>query len=154
MLQSFRQIAAVVIETKYNAQKGGWVLRLVRGLKGNQSRADILVLMPHAWALHREEPNEHVADGKIAPMPKALDFPTDENVEEQAAARLAKAQAAQAVPLQLEVRAWAWPRVGGELLVNKHVKKSSDGDEDHRNKDEVGQAFLLTIGYTFHIYSP
>src|SRR5258707_260066 len=95
MLQSFRQIAAVVIETKYNAQKGGWVLRLVRGLKGNQSRADILVLMPHAWTLHREEPNEHVADGKIAPMPKALDFPTDENVEEQAVARLAKAQAAQ-----------------------------------------------------------
>jgi hypothetical protein len=85
---------SVVVETKYSAQKGGWVFRLVRGLKGDKSRADILVIMPHVWSLHREEPSEHIGDGKIAPMPSVLDFPKDENVEAQAAARLAKAQAA------------------------------------------------------------
>ena len=84
---------SVVIETKYSAQKGGWVLRLVRGLKGDQSSADILVIMPQAWSLHREEPDEHIGNGKIAPMPNLLDFPKDENVEAQASARLAKTQA-------------------------------------------------------------
>lgn len=93
-LSEYKQ--GVVIETKYSAQKGGWVFRLVRGLKGDQSRADHLAILPQAWSLHREEPNEHIAAGSIAPMPKVIDFPTDENVEAQAAARLAKAQAARA----------------------------------------------------------
>lgn len=87
---------SVVVETKYSAQKGGWVFRLIRGLKGDPSKADILVIMPRAWSLHREEPDEHIGNGKIAPMAKVLAFPTDENVETQAAARLAKAQAARA----------------------------------------------------------
>ena len=84
---------SVVIETKYSAQTGGWVLRLVRGLKGKQSKADILVLMPQTWSLHREEPEEQIGNGKIAPMPNVLDFPKDDNVEDQAAARVAKTQA-------------------------------------------------------------
>jgi hypothetical protein len=29
---------------------------LCRGLQGDQSKADILVLLPQAWSLHREEP--------------------------------------------------------------------------------------------------
>jgi hypothetical protein len=75
---------SVVIETKYSAQKGGWVIRLIRGLKEDQSTANVLVIVPTAWSLHREEPTEHIADGKIKPMPNVLDFPKDENVETQA----------------------------------------------------------------------
>lgn len=82
---------SVVIETKYSAQKGGWVLRLIRGLSDDPSRADILILMPKAWSLHREESGGHIGNGKISAMPKVLDFPKDENVEAQSAA---KAQAA------------------------------------------------------------
>ena len=78
---------SVVIETKYCAQKGGWVFRLIRGLKGDQSRADILGFSPRAWSLRREEPEEDIGSGKIAAMPKVLDFPIDENVEAQASAR-------------------------------------------------------------------
>jgi hypothetical protein len=74
---------SVVFETKYCAQKGGWVLRLIRGLKGDHSRADLLRLSPRAWSLQREEPNEDIGSGKIAAMRKVLDFPTDENVETQ-----------------------------------------------------------------------
>ena len=69
---------SVVIETKYSAQTGGWVLRLVRGFKGKQSKADIVVLMPQTWSLHREEPEEQIGNGKIAPMPNVLDFPKDQ----------------------------------------------------------------------------
>jgi hypothetical protein len=72
---------SVVIETKYYAQKGGWVFRLIRGLKGDPSRADMLAFGPRAWSLHREEPEEDIGSGKIAAMPKVLDFPIDENVE-------------------------------------------------------------------------
>jgi hypothetical protein len=85
---------SVVVETKYSAQKGGWVFRLIRGLNGDQSRADKLVIMPRSWELHREEPAEHIGNGKITPLPNVIDFPTDANVEAQAAARLAKIQAA------------------------------------------------------------
>jgi hypothetical protein len=88
----------VVVESKYGDEKGGWVFRLVRGLKGDQSTADILVIMPQAWSLHREEPDEHIANGTIAPMPNVLEFPKDENVEAQAAARQAKAQALSRTP--------------------------------------------------------
>src|SRR5271157_4732688 len=86
----------VVIESKYSAQRGAWVLRLVRGLNGDQSKADILVITPHEWTLHNEASGEHIGDGNIAPMPNVLDFPKDQNVETQAAAGLAKAQAARA----------------------------------------------------------
>ena len=78
---------SLVIETKYYAQTGGWMLRLIRGLKGDQSRADILTFSPRSWSLQREEPNEDIGSGKIAAMPKVLDFPTDENVEAQATAK-------------------------------------------------------------------
>lgn len=84
---------SVVFETKYSAQKGAWVFRFIRGLKDETSRADILVIMPTAWSLHREEPDGHIGSGKIAPMPNVLDFPKDESVEAQAAAKLARAQA-------------------------------------------------------------
>ena len=76
---------SVVMETKYSAAKQWWLFRLVRGLEREQSRADILVITPKAWSLHREEPSEDVAEGKIAPMPRILYFPTDANVEAQAA---------------------------------------------------------------------
>jgi hypothetical protein len=99
-LSEYKQ--GVVVETKYSAQKGGWVFRLVRGLKGDQSRADNLTILPQAWALHREEPNEHIAEGSIAAMPEIIDFPTDENVEAQEAARLAKAQADRAASAPLD----------------------------------------------------
>jgi hypothetical protein len=88
---------SLVIQTKYSAKKGGWVLRLIRGLKGDTSEGNILVFMPHSWSLHREEPQEHLADGKIADMPTVLDFPINVNVEAQAAARMAKAKAAAAL---------------------------------------------------------
>ena len=78
---------SVVIETKYYAQKGGWVFRLIRGLKGDQSRADMLAFGPRAWSLQREEPQEYIGSGKIAAMPKVLDFPINENVEAQATAK-------------------------------------------------------------------
>ena len=78
---------SVVIESKYCAQKGGWVFRLIRGLKGDRSRADILAFGPRAWSLSREEPEEDIGSGKIAGMPKVLDFPIDESVEAQAAAK-------------------------------------------------------------------
>lgn len=78
---------SVVIETKYYAQKGGWIFRLIRGLKGEQSRADVLAFSPRAWSLQREEPHEDIGSGKIATMPKVLDFPIDENVEAQATAK-------------------------------------------------------------------
>jgi hypothetical protein len=78
---------SVVIETKYYAQKGGWVFRLIRGLKGDQSRANMLAFGPRAWSLQREEPQEYIGSGKIAAMPKVLDFPIDENVEAQATAK-------------------------------------------------------------------
>jgi hypothetical protein len=84
---------SVVVESTYNAQKGGWVLRLIRGLADETSKADILVFMPQAWSLHREEPNTHIADGKIVPMAQVLDFPTDKSVEAKAAAALARAVA-------------------------------------------------------------
>lgn len=78
---------SVVFETKYCAQKGGWVFRLIRGLKGEQSRADILGFSPRVWSLQREEPQEDIGSGKIAAMPKLLDFPIDENVEAQASVK-------------------------------------------------------------------
>lgn len=78
---------SVVIETKYYAQKGGWVFRLIRGLKGDRSRADILAFGTRAWSLQREEPQEYIGSGKIAAMPKVLDFPIDETVEAQATAK-------------------------------------------------------------------
>jgi len=84
-LPEYRQ--SVVIETKYYAQRGGWVFRLIRGLRGDQSRGDILAFGPRIWALGREEPSEDIGSGKIAAMPKVLDFPIDENVEAQAAAK-------------------------------------------------------------------
>ncbi len=87
----------VVIESRYKAQNGAWILRLVRGLNGDQSRADILVITPHKWTLHNEASGEHIGDGKIAPMPNVLDFPTDQNVETQFSAALAKAKAASAI---------------------------------------------------------
>ncbi|HEV2395431.1 MAG TPA: hypothetical protein VGS27_00635 [Candidatus Sulfotelmatobacter sp.] len=78
---------SVVIETKYYAQKGGWVFRLIRGLKGDQSRADLLAFGPRSWSLQREEPRENIGSGKIAAMPKVIDFPIDENVEAQSTAK-------------------------------------------------------------------
>lgn len=87
---------SVVIETKYNARKGAWLLRLVKGLKGEQSTADILTFMPQEWSLHNEASGDHIGNGRIAPMQNMRDLPKDDNVESQAAARLAKAQAAQA----------------------------------------------------------
>ncbi len=78
---------SVVIETKYCAPKGGWAFRLIRGLKGDQSRANMLAFGPQAWSLRREEPDEDIGSGKIAAMPKVLDFPIDENAEAQAAAK-------------------------------------------------------------------
>jgi hypothetical protein len=78
---------SVVFETKYCAQKGGWVLRLIRGLKGDHSRADILSFSPRAWALQREEPSEDIGRGKVAAMGKVLDFPIDQNVEVQSTAK-------------------------------------------------------------------
>jgi hypothetical protein len=78
---------SVVIETKYYPQKGGWVFRLIRGLKGDQSRADVLAIGPQEWSLQREEPQAYIGSGKIAALPKILDFPIDENVEAQATAK-------------------------------------------------------------------
>lgn len=78
---------SVVFETKYCAQKGGWLLRLIRGLKGDDSRADILSFSPRAWALQREELSEDIGAGKITAMPKVLDFPIDQNVETQGTAK-------------------------------------------------------------------
>jgi hypothetical protein len=89
---------SIVIATRYGAQKGGWVFRLIRGLTGDQSKADmkadILTLTPHVWSLHHEATDEHIADGKIAPMTEVLPFPTNANVEAQAAGKLAKTPAA------------------------------------------------------------
>ncbi len=85
---------SVVVATRYGAQKGGWVFRLIRGLTEDRSKADILTLMPHVWSLHREATDEHIAEGKIAPMMKVLPFPTNANVEAQAAAKLANTPAA------------------------------------------------------------
>lgn len=78
---------SVVFETKYCAQKGGWVLRLIRGLKGDHSRADILSFSPRAWALQREGSSEDIGNGKIAAMGKVLDFPIDQSVEAQSTAK-------------------------------------------------------------------
>ena len=87
---------SIVLETKYSTETGGWIFRLVKGLMEEQSKADTLVIMPHAWSLHREEPSEHIADGKIAPMANVIDFPKDESVEQQYAIQLAKIAAAKA----------------------------------------------------------
>jgi hypothetical protein len=89
---------SVSFEMSYNAQKGGWVFRLIRGLLDDPSKADLLLLSPQTWALwHRDEPLfERIADGKIAAMPSVLDFPVDEKVEAEYAARQAKAKAAAA----------------------------------------------------------
>lgn len=95
---------SVVFETKYSAQKGGWIFRCIRGLQGDMSRADILVFLPAAWSLHREEPTEHIGNGKIAPMPNVIDFPKDDNVEAQYAARLAKAQSIKEKRLPADMR--------------------------------------------------
>ncbi len=57
---------SVIIETKYSAQKGGWVFRLIKGLKEDQSKGDILVFMPHSWSLHREEPQGHLGNYILA----------------------------------------------------------------------------------------
>jgi len=46
-----------------------------------------LAFGPRSWSPQREEPSEHIASGKIAAMPKVLDFPIDENVEAQATAK-------------------------------------------------------------------
>jgi len=90
-LPEYRQ--GVVIESRYSAAKGVWALRLVRALSGEQSTADILVLTPIQWTLHNEASGDHVAEGKILPMPSVLAYPVDQNVEAQAAARQAKANA-------------------------------------------------------------
>lgn len=66
---------SIVVATRYSAQKGVWYFRLVRRLNGDQSRADILIITPQKWWLRREEPDEHIGSGKIAPMPHVLDFP-------------------------------------------------------------------------------
>jgi len=86
----------VIVESRYDAQTGVWALRLVRGLNGDESNADILVITPHKWMLHNEASGEHIGDGKVALMPHVLDFPQDQSVETQAAARFAKAKAAKA----------------------------------------------------------
>jgi hypothetical protein len=47
----------------------------------------MLAFGPRAWSLRREQPDENIGSGKIAAMPKVLDFPIDENMEAQAAAK-------------------------------------------------------------------
>jgi hypothetical protein len=89
---------SVVIETKYNAQKGGWVIRLVRGLKGEQSRADILTILPEEWSLHNEASGDHISDGKIAPMPSVHEFPKDDNLESPTHTRLSAFQGTDLTP--------------------------------------------------------
>lgn len=78
---------SAVVETKYNAQKGIWVFRLVRGLPDDATKGDILVITSQKWTLHNEASGDHIGEGTIAPMPNVLDLPTDNSVEMRSTAK-------------------------------------------------------------------